>query len=153
MTFRRYTLQFILFICVVLILPACSKDVDYVPPAGTTEMAITHYSYDKLVIDGNNYSFDLMILPEGKITGWEFNRDTHVIASSDFQDLITDKVKTVIIGSGYHGQGIFDDEAAELVNKLEAKGISIHLLPTSDAVNLFNASSKQGLLTFLHTRY
>ena len=152
MTFRRRTLKFILCICIITILSSCSKDVDYVPPAGTTDTVITHYSYDKLVIDGNSYNIDLMILPGGKVTSWEFNRDTHVIAPKDFLNVITDKVKTVIIGSGYHGQGIFDDEAVELVNKFQAHGVSIQILPTSDAVNLFNASSKQGLLTFLHIR-
>ncbi|MCP4283341.1 MAG: hypothetical protein GY792_02640 [Gammaproteobacteria bacterium] len=152
MVFRRYTSLFTLCICAILTLSSCSKDVDYVPPAGTTGTVITHYSYDKLVIDGNSYSIDLMILPGGKVTSWEFNRDTHVIAPMDFQNMITDKVKTVIIGSGYHGQGIFDDEAVELVKKFQARGVFINLLPTSDAVNLFNASSKQGLLTFLHIR-
>ena len=152
MIFRRYTLQLILCIFTILILSSCSKDVDYVPPAGTTDTVITHFSYDKIVIDGNSYNIDLMILPGGSITGWEFNRDTHVIAPNDFQNLITDDVRTVIIGSGYHGQGIFDDEAEDLVRKFGSKGISVNLLPTSDAVDLFNASSKQGLLTFLHIR-
>jgi len=152
MTFRRRTLKFTLCICIVTILSSCSKDVDYVPPAGTTDAVISHYSYDKLVIDGNDYNIDLIILPGGTVTGWEFDRDTHVITPKAFQGLITDNVKTVIIGSGYHGQGILNDEAAELVKILEANGTSIDLLPTGDAVNLFNASSKKGLLTFLHIR-
>jgi len=94
----------------------------------------------------------VVILPEGKVTGWGFDRDTHIIAPSDLQDLITENVKTVIIGTGLHGEGFLDDEAAALVENLKAKGISFHLLPTIQAVNLFNESSKQGLLTFLHVR-
>lgn len=150
---RHFTLKLILCTCIVLLLPSCSKDVDYDPPAGSTELAITHYSYDKLIIDGRTHNIDLMILPGGKVTGWEFNRETHVIAPGDFQELITDEVSTVIIGSGYHGEGVFNDEAVELVNAYGSKGVSIQLLPTSDAVNLFNASPKQGLLTLLHIRY
>ncbi|MCP3871204.1 MAG: hypothetical protein GY703_24510 [Gammaproteobacteria bacterium] len=152
MTFRRYIQNFVLFICVSLALSSCSKDVDYVPPAGTTDMAITHFSYDKLVIDGEKYDIDLVILPGGRITGWGFDRSTHVIAPADIRSHITDEVNTVIIGSGYHGEGILDNEAAELVDQLGSQGISIHLLPTSDAVNLFNTSPKQGLLAFFHVR-
>lgn len=152
MTFERYNFQFILSIFIILILSSCSKDVDYTPPEGKTEISITHFSYDKLVVDGKTYITDVIILPDGKITGWGFDRDTHIITSSDFQDLITKNVKTVIIGSGYHGDGFFDDNAKALVKKLESNGISIHFLPTSKAVNLYNASSKQGLLTFLHIR-
>ncbi|MCW9035840.1 MAG: Mth938-like domain-containing protein [Rhodospirillales bacterium] len=94
----------------------------------------------------------MMILPDGKVTGWGFDRDTHAITSIDFEDRITEEVKTVIIGSGLHGEGFLDNDAAALVKELEAKGISIHLLPTIQAVNMFNASPKKGLLTFLHVR-
>jgi len=143
MASKFYSFQLILSVFMVLILSSCSKDVDYTPPAGTTEMVITHYSYDKLVIDGENHAIDLMIMPNGKITSWSFDRDTHRITPNDLQDHIIEDVKTIIIGSGYHGDGFLDDEALTLIKKLEVKGISVHFLPTSQAVNLF---------TFLHIR-
>ncbi|MGB0683891.1 MAG: MTH938/NDUFAF3 family protein [Magnetovibrionaceae bacterium] len=116
-------------------------------------MAITHYSYDKITIDGEKFDMDLIISPSGDVSSWAFDRVTHRITPVDFQDLVTEEVKTIIIGTGYNGDGYLDAEAKALTKELQGKGVAVHILPTSKAVNLFNATPKQGLLTLLHIRY
>ncbi|MCW9035839.1 MAG: hypothetical protein OQJ97_16585 [Rhodospirillales bacterium] len=55
----RQKFQFILTICLGLILSSCSEDgVDYMPPEGSRDMAITHFSYDNLVIENLQYRYD-----------------------------------------------------------------------------------------------
>lgn len=145
-------LRLILCICMSIILASCSNEVNYTAPEGSSDMAITHFSYDKLVIDDEIYDIDIIILPNSKITGWGFDRETHRIRPDDLLNHITEDVKTVIIGCGLHGEGFLDDEAVVFLKKLETKGLSIHFVDTIEAVNLFNTSSKEGLVTFLHVR-
>lgn len=151
MIFRRYTLQIILFFGITLSIAGCSNDVDFTPPAGSDETAITHYSFGKMVIDGQDHDSDLVIVPEGKVKYWGFDPDNNHIFSREFiEDLITDKVKTIIIGTGYNGAASLNAEAQELVEQIKSKGIQVHIMPTSEAVKLFNASSKRGLLACFH---
>lgn len=153
MGFRRCVVRFVLSFCVVVGLSGCSKDVDYTPPAGSSEMAITHYSYDKIIIDGETYDIDLMIRPDGKILSWNFDRDGHRVKPDDIRNYMSDEVKTVILGMGYNGEGFLDEDAVAYAKELEANGIAVHVLETSEAVNLFNASPKEGLLALIHIRY
>ena len=151
MIFRRYTLQIILGFGITLYIAGCSNNVDFTPPAGSTETAITHYSSGKMVIDGQDHNTDLTILPGGKVSYWGFDPDNNHIFSKEFiEDLITDKVKTIIIGTGYSGFASLNAEANKLVEQMRAKGIQVHVMPTGDAVKLFNASSKKGLLACFH---
>jgi len=153
MTFGLHSFQFIFSLSLFLILSACSpEDYNFEPPKGSTDIAITHFSYDKLVFEGEVFSYDMMILPGGKSSDWGFDRATHVVAASDIQDQITAEVKRVIIGTGLHGEGALDEGAKALLKELEAKGVSTHVLSTIDAAQLFNRSSKDGLLTFIHVR-
>jgi len=150
MTFLRCTLQIILCFCIILHIAACSNDIDYTPPAGSTERAITHYSFGKMIIDGHKHNTDLAILPDGKVCSWSFDYDSHEIVPGDFKALITDDVKTVIIGTGYNGLASLTPKAKELFDQIRAKGIQVQVMPTSDAVKLFNGSSKKGLLVCFH---
>ncbi|MCP4578498.1 MAG: hypothetical protein GY846_19665 [Deltaproteobacteria bacterium] len=151
MIFRRYTLQIILCFGITLCIAGCSDDVDFTPPAGSAEIAITHYSFGKMVIDGRNHDTDLAILPGGKVSYWGFDPgNNHIFSKKFIEDLITDKVTDIIIGTGYNGAASLNTEAKELVEQLKAKGIQVHIMPTSEAVKLFNASSKKGLLACFH---
>ena len=150
MTFYRCLLQIILCFCAILHLAACSSNVDYTPPAGSTEIAITHYSFGRMVINGHEHNTDLAILPDGKVCSWSFNYDSHEIVPEDFKALITDDVKTFIIGTGYNGLASLSPEGKEFLEQIKAKGIQVRIMSSSDAVKLFNSSSKKELLVCFH---
>jgi hypothetical protein len=151
MIFRRYTLQIILGFGIILCMAGCSDDVDFTPPAGNTETAITHYSFGKMVIDDQEHNSDLAILPGGKVTYWGFDPDSnHIYSKEIIEALITSKVKDIIIGTGYNGAASLNTQAKEWVEQIKAKGIQVHILPTSDAVKLFNKTPKKGLLACFH---
>jgi len=135
-----------------LFLVSCKNEVNYSPPEGNMEIAITHFSYDKLVVDDEVYDLDVVILPNGKITSWGFDRETHRIRPDDLRNYITENTKTIIIGNGLHGEGFLDDEAQAYLKKLETNGKSVHFVDTIEAVNIFNKNPKDGLLTFIHVR-
>ena len=151
MTFRRFTLHIFLCIGITLYMAGCSENIDFTPPAGSTETAITHYSFGKMVIDGREHDTDLAILPGGKISYWGFDLDSnHIFSKELIKELITDKVKTIIIGTGHSGAASLNAEARELVEQMRAKGVQVHVMATSDAVKLFNKTSKKGLLACFH---
>lgn len=145
-----YTLRIILFFGLALNIVGCSNNVEYTPPEGSTEIAITYYTFGRMVIDGKDYNGDLAILPGGNIQDWSFNGVTHLISSNDFKSLITDEVEVLIIGTGYNGAASLTAEGKEEVEQIKARGIQVQVMPTSDAVKLFNASSKKGLLACFH---
>ncbi|MCP3898510.1 MAG: hypothetical protein GY707_02115 [Desulfobacteraceae bacterium] len=150
MNFLLNTLKTILYVSLTINIIGCSNTVEYTPPDGSTEMAITHYAFGKMVVDKKEYTGDLAILPEGEIRAWSFDYGSHSIVPNDFRPLITDRVKTFIIGTGHDSAAYLSKEGKEAIEQLRAKGIKVHVLSTSDAVKLFNASSKQGLLACFH---
>ncbi len=150
MTSSRYFVRCILSFGFALIIIGCSKNVDYTPPANSTDMAITHYTFGKIIIDGDSFTDDLVILPDGKITSWSFDYTNHIINSKNLEPLINGEVKEIIIGTGHSGQATLAEETLKFLEGLGIKGIKAKELPTGKAVKLFNASEKKGLLVFLH---
>ena len=148
MTNQKSKFQIFLYFLLTLVFLSCSSDVDFTPPVGSTDVAITHYSFGKMTIDGKNYGYDLSISPKGKIQG--FSIQDHEIDFQSIKNVITDDVKTLIIGNGYSSMAILPSDTLEFLEKLKIKGIEVHIVSTSEAVNLFNSLSKKGLLVFFH---
>jgi hypothetical protein len=142
------TFQISFYFFFTLVFLSCSSDVEFTPPAGSTDLAITHYSFGKMTIDGENYDYDLSISPKGKIQG--FSVQDHQINFQSIKNVITDEVKILILGSGYSSMAILPSDTLEFLEKLKTRGIEVHIVPTSKAVNLFNSLSKKGLLVFFH---
>ena len=104
MSYVRYPTVMIICMSIIILANACSSnDVDYTPPPGSTETAITHYSFGMMVIDEKTYESDLIIHPGGKVTRWSFELSTHEISVDNLKNYISEQVKTIIIGKGYEG--------------------------------------------------
>ena len=129
---------------------ACGSSVDYTPPAGSNEAAITHYSFGKMTFDGKDYDGDLTLLPSGEVKGWPIDLGTHMLSADDLAPLIDEQVKTIIIGTGNAGAVELDDEILKLIDNLRKKGINIFIDNTVEAVKKFNATPKEGLLACFH---
>ncbi len=145
---KRFLLSFLSV--VLLNAVACNSSVNYNPPADSTEMAITHYSFGLMTIDGKNYSGDLSILPSGKIKPWIINRGTHVIEPDDVAPFINKNTKAVIIGTGSSGACKLSYDLRKLLDDLQKRNVHIFVDNTPAAVMHFNAISKEGLLACFH---
>jgi hypothetical protein len=146
----KHCLSVILCLSAIMSAAACSSnDIDYKPPAGNTETAIAHYSFGHMVIDGKTYESDLAILPGGKICRWSFGLN-HEISPDNLGPFLSDQVKTIIIGRGYAGNAHLTASAEDMIEIWKSKGIKVHAMPSGKALVLFNASSKNGLLSFFH---
>jgi hypothetical protein len=141
---------FILLAALLLLLIGCSNDVDYQPPAGNSETAINHYSFGRMDIDGQSHRDDLAILSDGKIQSWLFDTDSHNIFPTNLKHLISDGIKMLIIGTGYNGLGTLTEETQRYIKQLKSRGIKVQVMDTGKAVQLYNASPKEGLLACFH---
>jgi len=136
----------ITFIFSIGLLSGCSSDVNYSPPAGSSETAITHYSFGKIIIDGKSYEVDTMILPGKGIQRWRMHTN-HSIQPVDIGSIDGVTGKTVIIGTGAsEGSGV----KKESVDLIRSMGIELHMLNTYEAVRLFNKLPKKSLAAFFH---
>ena len=129
---------------------ACESAVYYSPPDGSTEMAITHYSFGRMTIDGKDYTGDLSIQPGGKVNVWIVNTGTHILDTDDLDSLITGDVKKIIIGTGNSGDFELSNELQRMLEDLRARGIQTFVDKTGNAVRHFNKTSKEGLLACFH---
>ena len=134
----------------LLFASACGSSVNYTPPAGSTDTAITHYSFGKMTIDGKDYDGDLTLLPGGEVKGWPIDLGTHMLQPDDLAPLLNDQVKTVIIGTGNAAAVELGDEMQKLVDDLRKKGVRVFIDNTVEAVKQFNATPKEGLLACFH---
>ncbi len=129
---------------------ACGSSVNYTPPAGSTETAITHYSFGKMTIDGKDYDGDLTLLPGGEVKGWPIDLGTHMLDPEDLAPLLNEQVKNIIIGTGNAGAVEIGDEMQKLLDDLRKKGVRIFIDNTAEAVKQFNATPKEDLLACFH---
>jgi len=134
----------------ILFSSGCDSSVNYKPPAGSIGIAITHYSFGKMTIDGKDHDGDLIILPNGKINNWSIDLGSHMLNADDLVPLITEGIKTVIIGIGNSGAVELSDDAQDLLDRLKKKGLRIFVEKTATAVKQFNETPKEGLLACFH---
>lgn len=140
----------VILFAALLLVTACESSVNYKPPPGSTATAITHYSFGKMTIDSKDYDGDLIILPGGVVKNWPIDLGSHMLHPDDLAPLITEEIKTVIIGTGNAGAVELSDEVQKLLEELREKGIRIFVDKSGTAVKQFNSTSKEGLLAFFH---
>ena len=134
----------------LLLVFACENTVNYTPPPGSTETAITHYTFGKMTIDSKDFDGDLVILPGGEVKSWPIDLGTHMLSTDDIAPMITDGVKSIIIGTGNAGAVELSDEVRKLLDKLKEEGIQVFVGKSGSAVKQFNSTAKEGLLAFFH---
>jgi hypothetical protein len=101
-------------------------------------MDITHYSFGKIVIDGQAYTADVIIYPGRVYSPW-WRKEGHKLHIADLKDVITTNPEILIIGTGYSG---LMSVPQETLSYLEIQGIQTRIERTTRAVELFNEIQK-----------
>ena len=134
-TFRKALLM-------VAVLVSCSLPVTVL--AG--DYTIDHYKPGKIVVNGQTYKNDIVILPDGTIQAAP--KDMHYVLLSELENIINlPGIKTLVIGTGREGNGSL---SADLVKIVEGKGIQLKMLRTKDAIKFLNDTPKAGVVAMLH---
>ncbi len=103
-------------------------------------MHIDSYSFGRIVIDGEQYTSDLIILQE-RVEGSWWRKDGHRLSLDDLAEVISSEPQLLIIGTGAYGVMKVADE---IINKLRLKGIEVAVEKTADAVEHYNIAARTG---------
>ena len=101
-------------------------------------MAIEHYSFGKIVIDGKTYTSDVIIYP-GRVDASWWRKQGHYLQAVDLADIIQARPDMLIVGTGYWGVMTVPEETAGFVG---SKGIELRVERTEKAVELYNSTKK-----------
>lgn len=145
MNIHRVSMRLFLFIGFTLLIFSCSGDIGQL----TSGTKIAYPSEGVMTINGKDLRADLAILPDGKIQLWG-PWDNHSIGREELEEIITDQVKVLIIGTGYQDGAFLTAEGANYVDEIKQQGVTVHMLNTHEAVKLFNSSPREGLLACFH---
>jgi hypothetical protein len=95
--------------------------------------AISDYSFGRIVVDGEEGTRDLIVLPGRVVRNWR-RRDRHGLVLDDLADVIDELPEWLIIGTGAYGQLAPNPETLE---QLRARGIKVEALATTGAVTRY----------------
>ncbi|MGH2808079.1 MAG: MTH938/NDUFAF3 family protein [Actinomycetota bacterium] len=107
---------------------------------------IDQYDFGHIVIDGVEHTKDVIVLPERVVPEW-WRKEGHSLDMDDLADVIDELPERLIIGRGAYGR-MTPNEGA--LRDLEARGISIEVLDTGDAVTRYNELDPRQTAAALH---
>lgn len=97
-------------------------------------MRITSYQFGRIVIDGGSYSSDVIIHPDGVGDSWR-RKEGHRLRPEDLEAVWSSDPRDLVVGTGYYGKMAVPGETRGFV---EGRGVTLHALPTGEAVERFN---------------
>lgn len=100
---------------------------------------INSYSFGKIVVDGNTYTNDVILLPDKVIDDW-WRDEGHTCSDSDLEKVFSADVDVLIIGTGKSGMM---RTLPEVEQKADELGIRLIVKKTVEAVEEYNKLSKE----------
>src|SRR6266550_8738130 len=94
---------------------------------------IEGYRFGHLVVDGEEQTRDVIVLPARVLTNW-WRVNGHRLVLADLGDVIEELPERLVVGTGAFGQMRPDPEALE---QLRQRGVEVESLPTNEAVRRY----------------
>ena len=107
---------------------------------------LERYSFGRLVLDGEEQTRDLIVLPERVVTNW-WRTDGHRLVLDDLEDVREELPQHLVVGTGAYGQMRPDPEAVE---QLGRDGVKVEALRTADAVRRYGELDPRQTAAALH---
>jgi hypothetical protein len=104
------------------------------------------YRFGRLVVDGEEQTQDLIVLPERVVTNW-WRADGHRLVLDDLEDVREDLPEHLLVGTGAYGRMRPDPEAVE---QLQRDGVKVEAVPTADAVRRYGELDPRRTAAALH---
>jgi hypothetical protein len=99
------------------------------------------------VIDGNNYTSDIIIYPDRIDSNW-WRREGHKLSIHDLKDVIQSRPEIIIVGTGKPGLMKVLPECEE---HIRLKGIELVVQPTEEACRIYNQlCNNKKIVALLH---
>jgi hypothetical protein len=107
---------------------------------------IDHYEFGRIVVDGREETRDLIILPDRMVRNW-WRQDGHALVLDDLADVLDELPGHLVVGTGADGRMRPDPGA---IRQLQERGVTVEILPTSQAVCRFGELDPAGAAAALH---
>ncbi len=95
---------------------------------------IQSYRFGHLVVDGERYTHDVIILPERVVARW-WRKEGHALSPDDLADVLAAGPDLLVVGQGTDARMRVTVEAQRA---LEQGGIELMALPTKEACEVYN---------------
>jgi hypothetical protein len=113
---------------------------------GESMPRIEGYHFGHLVVDGEEQTRDVIVLPERVLTNW-WRADGHRLVLADLEDVIDELPERLVVGTGAYGQMRPDPETLE---RLRQRGVEVEALPTDEAVRRYGELDPHCTAAALH---
>lgn len=110
-------------------------------------MEIDSYSFGQIVIEGREYTSDVIVYPM-RVDGAWWRKEGHRLSLDDLRGVIEADPETVVVGTGAVGAMVVPKD---VLDHLESRRIRVVVLRTGEAVEAYNRLSKGGrVIAALH---
>jgi len=99
---------------------------------------IESYKFGQIVIDGKQYTSDVIIFSDRVKDSW-WRKEGHRLSIEDIQDILKEKPDVLVVGTGYSGLMKILPETKE---RLKSEGIQLIAENTRKACETYNRLSK-----------
>lgn len=96
---------------------------------------IDSIEFGKITIQGQVYTTDVRILPDGRVLDGWWRKHGHRLTLQDLDVLLANKPEILVVGTGVHGRMLPE---AGLEDTLKGMGIDLVIAPNDEAVRHFN---------------
>jgi hypothetical protein len=107
---------------------------------------IEDYSFGHVVVDGEEHSKDVIVLPQRVVGNW-WRQDGHSLVIEDLDDVLDELPERLIVGCGADGRL---HPHPSVIEALGRRGIEVEALPTDDAVRRYGDSNPARTAAALH---
>jgi hypothetical protein len=107
---------------------------------------IDDYRFGRVVVDGEEQTRDVIVLPERVLTDW-WRADGHRLVLADLDEVIEELPERLLVGTGAYGQLRPDPEA---LAQLRRRGVAVEALPTGEAVRRYGELDPRRTAVALH---
>ena len=107
---------------------------------------IEGYRFGRVVIDREEHTRDVIVLPERVVSGW-WRADGHRLVLVDLEDVIEELPERLVVGTGAYGQM---RPAPEALEQLRRRGVEVEALPTGEAVRRYCQRDPRRTAAALH---
>jgi hypothetical protein len=109
-------------------------------------MRIEGYSFGRVLVDGEEHTKDVIVLPNRVVGDW-WRRDGHSLVLEDLEEVLEELPERLIVGTGAYARMRPDPRAIE---RLRERDVEVESLPTPDAVERFNELDASRTAAALH---
>ena len=95
---------------------------------------VESYSFGQMVVDGQEYTNDLILLPDRIMSNW-WREEGHRLSTQDLEDVLDAKPDILVVGTGAYGAM---DVPGRTRQDIEDAGIELRTAETGDAWRTYN---------------